>query len=92
MARLSADGRAAYMRAWRARNRGQADPYIHGTQQAYANYGCRCDDCREAHRRGSAANRRARQRLVNAHREEFLRYLTEEQLLGQGEPINEGAR
>jgi hypothetical protein len=30
----------------------------HGTRNGYSNYGCRCDLCKEAHRK-SAADRRA---------------------------------
>lgn len=71
--------RAEYMREWRQRRRGQAPELAHGTQTTYANYGCRCDDCRKAHNQGRLANLRAKQRLADAHREEFLRYLDEEQ-------------
>lgn len=70
--------RAEYMREWRRRNRGKADDYAHGTHTTYVNYGCRCEDCRDARRRAELANHRAKQRLADAHREEFLRYLAEE--------------
>lgn len=72
--------RAAYMRKWRAQNRGKGGPFIHGTEQGYGNYGCRCDDCREAHRLINRAIRRAQQRVADAHRAEYLLYLEEEKL------------
>lgn len=35
-------------RSWR---RGPVPDHVHGTANGYGNYGCRCPDCREAHRR-----------------------------------------
>lgn len=32
-------------------------PIPHGTQNAYANYACRCSNCREAHRLHVTATR-----------------------------------
>lgn len=78
--------RAEYMREWRRRNQGKANDLAHGLHQTYVNYGCRCEDCRAANRRSKLAHRRARQRLVDAHREEFLRYLA----LEHARALNDG--
>lgn len=32
----------------------------HGTENAYGNHGCRCPDCREAHRKVTQERRKAR--------------------------------
>lgn len=46
----SEDCRAELSRITSARMRERSDPPEHGHAWVYTNYGCRCDDCREAYR------------------------------------------
>jgi hypothetical protein len=45
---------AEWFRSYRTTRPG---PVPHGTQNAYANYACRCESCRAAHRRHMASSR-----------------------------------
>jgi len=45
-----------YVREYRAKRRQRPD-VPHGTDNAYINWGCRCDQCREAHTLARRAER-----------------------------------
>lgn len=69
-----AAGYLAFVRAKRMERTAQREAGAvqvkHGTQNAYLNYGCRCDDCKEAQREASkkqAARRKARETPGHVH-------------------------